>query len=425
METESARQHKTSSRRESVGSPPTTAEASFDDTALVAAESDKGALLEAKSSSSSEPAANPQLGLIICPQCGQRSLFWNRHDQIYRCVNPECKRPFTLEEYQNSEAGIMSDKLQAEQRPAGVSATEVIDKQEPVTVAETQSSESTTAETGEAQPAVTEQIPSNETMTADNIEPGEVEQVPYDEPITAAKDEIAPGAVGQILSNVTAAVVKDELERGKIDETPSNVPTTEVGDEVEAGIKVRKRMNRRLALLIIGVLGIGIIMAGTFLWQKSGELSELSSQLGESNEALAASQEQLALAQQDITGLSLQLTQAHQEIEALQAQIIELRPLTPSKPFMYSGELSGGETIFIPIELKQFERAEGSIAGGLGGLAVYIQDPAGNMAKDLGRVFRSNFIFTAPTSGKYTMIITGSTGLTSSYTVNFTIYSLQ
>ena len=443
METESAQQHKTPSQRESVVSTPTTPEAPFEDAAPVAAESDGVATLEAKSTLSSELASNPQLGLSICPQCGQRSLFWNRRDYIYRCVNPECRRSYTLEEYRNRQTEMLPDELQMEQGPADMPTTEVIDKHEPPVAEETPFSESATAVMGEASPAVAERIPSNESMTTepgvveqvpynepitaakDEIESGVVEQVPYNEPITAAKDEIESGAVEQILENISAAAVKDELERVKIDETPSNVPKTGVGVEVEAGANARKRMNRRLAFLIIGVLGIGIIMAGIFLWQKSGELNELSSQLTESKEALTASQAQLAMAQQDISGLSLQLTQARQEIEALQAQIIELRPLTPSEPFVYSGELSGGETISIPMELKQFERVEGSIGGGLGGLIVYIEDPEGGIADDLGRVFRSNFIFTASTSGTYTMIIAGSTGLTSSYTVNFTIYSLQ
>jgi hypothetical protein len=262
-------------------------------------------------------------------------------------------------------------------------------------------------------------------MPAVNPVPGAAEQVPCHEPVTAAKAEEEPGAVEQILSKVLDTEVKNELAVGKIDLIPSDVPTTETRHEVEVGAKAKKQMNHHLAFLIIGVLGMVIVILGIFLWQKTGDLNGFSSQLKESKEALATSQAQLATSQQDISELSSQLTQARQEIEALQAQINELKPLTPSEPVVYSGELSGAETVSIPIELKAFERVEGSISGGLGGLAVYIQDPAGGTAEDFGRVFLYDFTFTAPESGTYTMIITGSAGVTCSYTVNFTVYRIQ
>jgi len=424
METKSVRQRKTLSRKESVASPSTTPEAAFDDAVTVAAESDKGATLEIKITSSNQPATNPQLGLSICPQCGQRSLFWNRHDQIYRCVNPECKKSFTFEEYQNKEAAMLLDKLQTDQALASVLITEAIDKQEPAVAGETPSNESTTAAICETQPA-TEQKPSNESMTAVNQIPGAVEHVPCPEPIIAAKGEIEAGAVEQKLSNVWGAEAKYELERGKIEQAPYSVPTTGVENEIEVGAKSEKTINRNLAFLIIGVLVAGILILGVFFGLKSGKINGLSSQLTESKEALTASQEQLAISQKDITELSSQLTQAQQEIEALQAQVNELKPLTPGEPIVYSGELSGGETISIPMELNQSERVEGTITAGLGGLAVYIYNPTGGIAENFGQVFRYNFIFTATESGTYTMIITGSAGIKTSYTVNFTIYHMQ
>ena len=379
------KQRKTSSRKERVVSPSIPPDASVDDAPLVAAASGKEAGLEAKPTSSDVSGSNPQLGLVDCPECGQRALFWNRHDRIYRCVNPECKRVFTLEEYRNKEVG----KLPEEQQ--------------------------------------TEQMPSNELITevTDEIGPSAIEQMPSNESTTEAKAEIEPNATEQMPSNVSAAEVKDEIERGRIEETSSDVPTTEAKDEGKEGAKAGKQMNRNLAFLLMGLLAIGIVVLGVFLGQKSGNLDELASQLDKSGQALTQSQTELAASQQDVEGLRTQLAEAQQEVEALQAEINELKPLTPSGPFVYSGELAVGDQISIPIELKESERVEGTITGGLGGLAVYIQDSGGSIAEDLGRVFRSSFTFTAQTSGRYNIVIKGPNELTSKYNLEYTIYRRQ
>jgi hypothetical protein len=184
-------------------------------------------------------------------------------------------------------------------------------------------------------------------------------------------------------------------------------------------------MNRNLAFLLISVLAIGIVVLGVLLSQKPGNFDELSAQLNKSRQALTQSQTELAASQQDVEGLRTQLAEAQQEVEALQAEINELKPLTPSGPFVYSGELAVGDQISIPIELKESERVEGTITGGLGGLAVYIQDSGGSIAEDLGRVFRSSFTFTAQTSGRYNIVIKGPNELTSKYNLEYTIYRRQ
>jgi hypothetical protein len=109
----------------------------------------------------------------------------------------------------------------------------------------------------------------------------------------------------------------------------------------------------------------------------------------------------------------------------LQAEINELKPLTPSGPFVYSGELAVGDQISIPIELKPSERVEGTITGGLGGLAFSIQDSGGGIVKDLGLILRSSFIFTAQTSGRYNIVIKGPNELTGKYNLEYTIYRRQ
>lgn len=448
MQTKATRQRKTSSRKEGVVSASTPVDALVDDAPPVAAESGKGAMLEAKPGSVNESRSNPQLGLVACPECGQRALFWNRHDRVYRCVNPECKRQFTLGEYENREAGTLPDKLQTEQGSASVSATEVIDKQDPAPTEKIPSGESTTEATGEVQSAAIEQMPSNEpiaeardriedditaplpsevstTEVIDKQEPATAEKIPSSESTTEATGEVQPAAIEQMSLNVSAAGVKDEMERGRIEEISSDVPTTEAREQVKSEAKSAKKINRNLAFLLISVLAIGIVMLGIFLSQKSGNLNELSAKLDKSREALTQAQTQLAASQQDVEGLRTQLTQAQQEVEALQAEINELKPLTPSGPFVYSGELAGNDLISLPIELKPSERVEGTITGGLGGLGVYIQDSEGGIAEDLGRVFHSSFTFTAQTSDTYALVIKEPSGLANKYVVNYTVYRRQ
>jgi len=379
------KQRKTSSRKERVASPSTPPEAQADDAQPIAAESDKKAALDAQPTSSDAPGPDPQLGLVICPQCGQRALFWNRRDRIYRCVNPECKREFTLEEYKNK--GIV--------RPPEEQQTEQILSNEPITEVKT-----------EMEPGETDQGPSNESITeaADKIEPGATEQVPSNESITQVADKIEPNATEQILSNESTAEVKDEVK-----------------EEAKAG----KQISRNLAFLLISLLAIGIVVMGVFLGQKSGSLDELSSKLDKSRQALTQSQTELAASQQNVEGLRTQLAETQQEVEALQAEINKLKPLTPSGPFVYSGELAVGNQISIPIELKASERVEGTIAGGLGGLAFSIQDSGGGIVKDLGLILRSSFIFTAQTSGRYNIVIKGPNELTGKYNLEYTIYRRQ
>lgn len=414
------RQHKTSSRKNGVVSPSTTDETSVAEVQSTDAELDGEATQEATSTSVDESSSSPQLGLVACPGCGQTSLFWNRHDCVYRCVNPECKSKFTLEEYKNSEEQRLLEKAQSEQILAIVSATEEMDNQEPANAEEIPSSEPTTPAISEAQPAATEESP---IQALDYKESVVVEETKSQIPTIEVKVEEQPLAIECMPSGVSAAQVKEETIGGAIESSPSAKPGTKAEAVVEEEAKAGKQINRNLAFLLIGVLVIGVIVLGVFLGQKSSNLDDLSSQLGEAKAALTASQMQLNASQQDLKELRNRLVQSQQELAALQAEINALKPMTPSKPFIYSGELSGGEPVSIPIELKLSEKVEGTITGGLGGLTVYIQDPGGRVAKDLGRVFRSSFTFTAATSGTYTMIIAVPAASNSSYVVNFTIYS--
>lgn len=427
MQMKATKQRKTSLRKERVGSPSTPIDVLVDDVSPVAAEFGKGDTLEVKPNTVNESGPNPRLGLVACPECGQRSLFWNRHDRVYRCVNPECKRTFTLEEYRAKEVRSLPEEQQTEQIPLNESITEAADKMEPAAIEQIPSNESITGAVDKIEPAATELMPSNEPVTEvkDEIESGATEQILSNALTTELTDEVQPAAIEGMPSSVSTAEVKDEIERGKIEEISSDVPTTEAIDEVKSEAKSAKKMNRNLAFLLISVLAIGIVILGVFLSQKSGNLDELSAKLDKSGEALTQAQTQLAASQQDVEGLRTQLTQSQQEVSALQAEINELKPLTPRGPFVFSGELAGNDLISFPIELKPSERMEGTITGGLGGLAVYIQDSEGGIAEDLGRVFHSSFTFTAQTSGTYALIIKEPSGLANKYVVNYTVYRRQ
>jgi uncharacterized coiled-coil protein SlyX len=185
-------------------------------------------------------------------------------------------------------------------------------------------------------------------------------------------------------------------------------------------------MNRNLAFLLVAVLAIGLVILGVLQMQKPGSDGELSSQLDQSRQAITELQAQLTTSQQDVKGLTDQLTQAQLKIEELQGEIDALQtPLTPSEPFVYSGEMLGGDQISIPIELKQFERVEGKITGGLNGLAVYVKDAGGTIVKDFGRILQSNIMFTAQTSGIFKFVIKEPSGLPSKYNFQYTIYQFQ
>jgi hypothetical protein len=231
----------------------------------------------------------------------------------------------------------------------------------------------------------------------------------------------------QILSSVSTAEIKEEIQRGTPERIPSSVLRAKAKDEIGHGTKSGKQMNRNLALLLICVLVVGLIILGVFMGQKSGRIDELSSELNDSRQALIESQTQLAASQQaaeqNVEELRTQLTEAQQEIAALQ---LEMKPLlTPSEPYVYSGEILGGDLISIPIELKRFERVEGTISTGFYGLAVYIQDSGGSIIKDFGRTLGSKIIFTAQTLDIFTIVIKETSGFPSKYTLKYTIYQRQ
>ena len=345
---------------------------------------------DTKPASANELDPDSQAGLLICPQCRQRALFWNRHTQIYKCVNPNCRQGFTIDEYKSKEVQVsLEEPVVAEPIPSDMPTIETKEKVEPV---------------------ITEPILSNV--------------------LTPAPEKAEPVTIEPITSNVPAIETKDEVNPGIPEHKPPKVSITTMRTEGTAGTKTQKQVSRNLALLPICVLVVGLIILGVFMGQKSGRIDELSSELNDSRQALIESQTQLAASQQaaeqNVEELRTQLTEAQQEIAALQLEMYEMKPLlTPSEPYVYSGEILGGDLISIPIELKRFERVEGTISTGFYGLAVYIQDSGGSIIKDFGRTLGSKIIFTAQTLDIFTIVIKETSGFPSKYTLKYTIYQRQ
>ena len=346
---------------------------------------------DTKPASANELDPDSQAGLLICPQCRQRALFWNRHTQIYKCVNPNCRQGFTIDEYKSKEVQVSLEE-----------------------------------------PVITEPIPSDMPTieTKEKVEPVITEPILSNVPTTPAPEKAEPVTIEPITSNVPAIETKDEVNPGIPEHKPPKVSITTMRTEGTAGTKTQKQVSRNLALLPICVLVVGLIILGVFMGQKSGRIDELSSELNDSRQALIESQTQLAASQQaaeqNVEELRTQLTEAQQEIAALQLEMYEMKPLlTPSEPYVYSGEILGGDLISIPIELKRFERVEGTISTGFYGLAVYIQDSGGSIIKDFGRTLGSKIIFTAQTLDIFTIVIKETSGFPSKYTLKYTIYQRQ
>jgi hypothetical protein len=361
---------------------------------------------ETTSTNHSDP--DPQAGLLVCPQCHQSALFWNRHAQIYKCVNPNCKKVFTVDEYRNR---------QVQPRIEEPEAVEPIPPSSPIIEIEEK------VESG-----ITEPLPASApaTQIEGEEEPDIVEPIPSGVSIIDKEEKIEPDITEPVPSSVPVTDTEGKVETGILESVPSGVTVAAAQKEVAVSTKKPKQPSRNFALLAICILVLGVIVLGVFMLQKSGKINDLSSALDNSSQALVDSQAQLAASQKDAEGLRTQLTEAQQEISRLQEQLIGLGlTLTASQPYVYSGEISAFDTLPIQINLKQFEKVEGKISGGIQGLIVYIQDPGGETIEDLGRISLSNFAFTAQTSGIFTIVIKEPSGYPSKYNLQYIIYQLQ
>ncbi len=93
----------------------------------------------------------------------------------------------------------------------------------------------------------------------------------------------------------------------------------------------------------------------------------------------------------------------------------------PQEPM--EGELYG-QIVSIPIQLNAGQWVQGEIIANTYDIGAQIQDPNGNVTKELGRIKQATFSFQAQTSGTYNFVIYENYGtLHNFYTLTYTIYS--
>jgi hypothetical protein len=93
----------------------------------------------------------------------------------------------------------------------------------------------------------------------------------------------------------------------------------------------------------------------------------------------------------------------------------------PQEPI--DGELYG-QIVSIPIQLSAGQWVQGEIIANTYDIGAQIQDPYGNVTKELGRIKQATFSLQAQTSGTYNFVIYENYGtLHNFYTLTYTIYS--
>lgn len=102
---------------------------------------------------------------------------------------------------------------------------------------------------------------------------------------------------------------------------------------------------------------------------------------------------------------------------------VNFTKLTPHEQTPINGELYG-QIVSIPIQLSAGQWVQGEIVANTYDIGAQIQDPYGNVTKELGRIKQATFSLQAQTTGTYNFVIYESYGvLHNFYTLTYTIYS--
>lgn len=119
-----------------------------------------------------------------------------------------------------------------------------------------------------------------------------------------------------------------------------------------------------------------------------------------------------------IANLQQRVTSAATEIAALKAP-----PLVANTPVISKGSLGAFQRTTVSIDLQAFEQAQGDMLAGSFDLSFYVQDPAGVMVRDFGKVPQTNFQIIAQIPGRYTVFIGNPYSNASiDYTLRYTVY---
>ena len=97
--------------------------------------------------------------------------------------------------------------------------------------------------------------------------------------------------------------------------------------------------------------------------------------------------------------------------------------LTPHDQTPINGELYG-QIVSIPMQLSAGQWVQGEIIANTYDIGAQIQDPYGNVTKELGRIKQATFSLQAQTTGTYNFVIYENYGIGHNfYTLTYTIYS--
>ena len=102
---------------------------------------------------------------------------------------------------------------------------------------------------------------------------------------------------------------------------------------------------------------------------------------------------------------------------------VYLTKLTPHDQTTIDGELYG-QVVSIPIQLSAGQWVQGEIIANTYDIGAQIQDPNGNVVKELGRIKQATFSLQAQITGTYNFVIYENYGIGHNfYTLTYTIYS--
>lgn len=109
---------------------------------------------------------------------------------------------------------------------------------------------------------------------------------------------------------------------------------------------------------------------------------------------------------------------------SLLGSLLGSSPVLAQEPVVKGGEVAGGRSDSIPIQLKKGEMVQGKIIARKEALRVTIDDPAGKEVQNFGEIVHGSFFYAAKTDGEHYIVITnpnrwaiGTKGYTLTYAV--------
>jgi hypothetical protein len=108
--------------------------------------------------------------------------------------------------------------------------------------------------------------------------------------------------------------------------------------------------------------------------------------------------------QSQIAQYQAQLTDSQNTIDSLQKELsfFTSTVLEADTPNFLLGQVFVGNSVRLPIEMNQYDQVQGAL---LGDLQLLIQDSSGKVVEDFGQSNGKSFVFTAMSTGKYSIVL--------------------